>query len=213
MINVSAAGGRIETREDLGSGDAARFAYWEMQEKIAEKEERAWIRRAREIVKRYRDERPQASLGTRFNILWSNVQTLAPTLYARTPKPDVERRFHDQDPVGRLAAIMLERCLAYALDAFNFDAVMRAVVEDRCCPVAAWRGCCMCRTSRNARLTMKASDSEQQTMADRLFERALIRSLACVLSHLIPSCVRCRPISARLSTRRSGRSTCLGGLS
>ncbi len=134
MTDLTAAGGRIETRADLGSGDAARFAYWEMQEKIAEKEERVWIRRAREIVKRYRDERPQASLGTRFNILWSNVQTLAPTLYARTPKPDVERRFHDQDPVGRLAAILLERCLAYALDAFNFDAVMRAVVEDRLLP-------------------------------------------------------------------------------
>jgi hypothetical protein len=135
MIDAITAGGRIETRDDLGSGDAARFAYWEMQERIAEKEERAWIKRARDIVKRYRDERPQAGQNTsRFNILWSNVQTLQPTLYARTPKPDVERRFRDQDPVGRLAAMLLERCLAYAIDAFNFDAVMRAVVEDRLLP-------------------------------------------------------------------------------
>ena len=62
------------------------------------------------------------------------MQTLQPTLYARTPKPDVERRFRDQDPVSRLAATLLERCLAYAVDAFNFDAVMRAVVEDRLLP-------------------------------------------------------------------------------
>jgi hypothetical protein len=135
MIDASASTDRIETLDDLGSGDAARFAYWEMQEKIAEKEERAWIKRARDIVKRYRDERPQAAqTASRFNILWSNVQTLQPTLYARTPKPDVERRFRDEDPVGRLAALLLERSLAYAIDAVNFDAVMRAVVEDRLLP-------------------------------------------------------------------------------
>src|SRR5262249_42971061 len=135
MIDITAAGDRIESLDDLGNDEAATFAYWEMQEKIAEKEERAWIKRAREIVKRYRDERPQTSQSmTRFNILWSNVQTLLPTLYARTPKPDVERRFRDQDPAGRLAAVLLERCLANAVDAFNFDAVMRAVVQDRLLP-------------------------------------------------------------------------------
>jgi hypothetical protein len=135
MIDVTASGDRIETRDDLGLGEAAKFAYWEMQERLAEKEERAWIKRAREIVKRYRDERPQAGQGaTRFNILWSNVQTLQPTLYGRTPKPDVERRFRDQDPIGRLAATLIERCLSYAIDACNFDALMRAVVEDRLLP-------------------------------------------------------------------------------
>jgi len=135
MVDVAAMGDRIETAGDLGAGDAAMFAYWEIQERIAEKEERPWIKRAREIVKRYRDERPQGGPRTsRFNILWSNVQTLQPTLYSRTPRPDVERRFHDQDPAGRLAAILIERCLAYAADAVDFDAIMRAVVEDRLLP-------------------------------------------------------------------------------
>src|ERR1700730_4483894 len=131
MIEASASGDCIETLDDLGSGDAARFAYWEMQERIAEKEERAWIKRARDIIKRYRDERPQAAQNSsRFNILWSNVQTLQPTLYARTPKPDVERRFRDQDLAGRLSALLVERCLAYTIDSFAFYTVMRAVVED-----------------------------------------------------------------------------------
>ena len=135
MVDVAAIGDRIEAPDDLGTGEAATFASWEIQERIAEKEERPWIRRAREIVKRYRDERPQGGpRTTRFNILWSNVQTLQPTLYARTPRPDVERRFHDQDSTGRLAAILIERCLAYAVDASDFDAVMRAVVEDRLLP-------------------------------------------------------------------------------
>ena len=135
MVDVAAMGDRIETADDLGAGDAATFAYWEIQERIAEKEERPWIKRAREIVKRYRDERPQGGPRTsRFNILWSNVQTLQPTLYSRTPRPDVERRFHDQDPTGRLAAILIERCLTYAVDAVDFDAIMRGVVEDRLLP-------------------------------------------------------------------------------
>jgi hypothetical protein len=135
MVDVAAMGDCIETADDLGAGEAATFAYWEIQERVAEKEERPWIKRAREIVKRYRDERPQGGPRTsRFNILWSNVQTLQPTLYSRTPRPDVERRFHDQDPTGRLAAILIERCLTYAVDAVDFDAIMRAVVEDRLLP-------------------------------------------------------------------------------
>jgi hypothetical protein len=42
--------------------------------------------------------------GARFNILWSNVQTLLPALFAKSPKPVVERRYLDRDDVGRTAA-------------------------------------------------------------------------------------------------------------
>src|SRR6185437_10415748 len=132
MVDASSIGERIETREDLGDGDQAIFAYWNTQEAIAEKEERKWIKQARKIVKRYRDERGDAEqTSNRFNILWSNVQTLIPTLYGRTPKPDVERRVRDADPVARLSSTLLERCLSYSVDAFDFDDVMESIVEDR----------------------------------------------------------------------------------
>jgi hypothetical protein len=141
MADPTNSGQRIETVDDLGSGDAQTFAYWETQEKIAEKEERAWIKRAREIVKRYRDERASDSKNdnrsvSRFNILWSNVQTLKPTLYARTPKPDVQRRFRDQDDTGRLASLLIERCLSYFCDPQHseYDRAMVAAVEDRLLP-------------------------------------------------------------------------------
>lgn len=138
MVDVVAAsaGERIEIKEDLGTGDQAVFAYWMAQEEIAEKEEHNWAKRAREIVKRYRDEdRSGATDNThRFNILWSNIQTLKPTLYARTPKPDVDRRFKDQAPVARFASQLLERCLNYSTSAFDFDTMMKAVVEDRLLP-------------------------------------------------------------------------------
>src|ERR1700735_962660 len=100
MVDVTDVGDRIDTREDLGpeNDDAAIYAYWMGQEKVAEKDERKWIKQAREIVKRYRDERPESSQSShRFNVLWSNVETLKPTLYGRMPKADVRRTFDDDD--------------------------------------------------------------------------------------------------------------------
>jgi hypothetical protein len=141
MVDPTATAERIETRDDLDPGEVGVFEYWQGQEDIAEKDERKWIKKSREIIKRYRDERPDAANAqnrSRFNILWSNVQTLLPTLYGRTPKPDVVRRFLDADPTARMAATLLERCLAYSIDAASdeadFDAVMESVVEDRLLP-------------------------------------------------------------------------------
>jgi hypothetical protein len=131
---VQGQSGTIDSRKDLGTGDEAIFAYWMGQEKIAEKEELNWYKKARKIIKRYRDERPESNRDTKFNILWSNVQTLLPTLYARTPKADVERRFLDEDPTGRLASILLERSITYSADHFDFDAMMLAVTQDRLLP-------------------------------------------------------------------------------
>ncbi|HET8688998.1 MAG TPA: hypothetical protein VFM18_20500, partial [Methanosarcina sp.] len=83
---------------------------------------------------RYRDE-PQNSRGynlAKFNILWSNVQTAIPAVYSRLPQPDVSRRFKDNDPVGRVAALLLERALAYEIDHYpDYRASMEQCVQDR----------------------------------------------------------------------------------
>ena len=126
---------RIESLDDLDPGEKGVFEYWAAQDRIAEKEEGQWPKRSRRIVARYRDERPESIANVhRFNILWSNVQTLLPTLYARTPKPDVQRRFKDQDDVGRLASMLLERSIAYSLENGHFDAAMLCAVMDRLLP-------------------------------------------------------------------------------
>lgn len=130
----------IEKASDFGKKPEDQVAYWLAQDRIAEKKERAWVKKARKIVARYRDERPaNATDSHRYNVLWSNVQTLKPALYARTPKPDVERRFKDQDPVGRTASIILERALANAMDGCQFDVQMRAALDDLLLP---GRGVC-----------------------------------------------------------------------
>jgi len=130
------SGFQAETYKDFGDGDEALWSYWMGQDKIAEKEEDKWRRRGDRVIQRYRDERPDGPSRAvhKFNILWSNVQTLAPVLYARTPKPVVQRRFLDKDPVGRLASTLLERAIAYSLDRSDFDSVMNPVVLDRLLP-------------------------------------------------------------------------------
>src|ERR1035437_178078 len=88
-----------------------------------EKRADQFMKRGKKIVKRYKDERGVRDTKTpRYNILWSNVQTLKPALYSRTPKPDIERRFRDQDDVGRVVSTILERSISYFVNE-QFDSV------------------------------------------------------------------------------------------
>ena len=93
-----------------------------------------WEGRTTKIVKRYRDDnRSQNTNETaKFNILWSNVQTLIPAVYARLPKASVNRRYGDNDPVGRVASQLIERALDFEIEHYSdFRSAMRNAVEDR----------------------------------------------------------------------------------
>lgn len=110
-------------------------AFWTDQITIYEKEFGKWEKRATKIVKRYKDERNDSQNSkARFNILWSNVQTLQPALYAKNPVPNVDRRFEDDDKVGTTAARVLERAVTYFVDSDLFGNVMSQCVLDRLLP-------------------------------------------------------------------------------
>lgn len=97
-----------------------------------EREFSKWQRRAEKIIERYRDEKRGTNATARFNILWSNVQTLVPATYARVPKADCSRRFGDNDPVGRVAALLLERGLNFEIDHYeDFRQTLKQDVYDR----------------------------------------------------------------------------------
>lgn len=117
----------------------AKAGLWKKRIDAAGKVFEKWEARSEKIIKRYRDEREGGGATgdkrRRFNILWSNVQTLTPALYGRAAKPEVSRRFKDQDPVGRTAATMLERALEYEVEQYpDFADAMRNSVEDRLLP-------------------------------------------------------------------------------
>lgn len=111
-------------------------ASWLNELRLAKKEDDRWVKRGKKIVKRYRDDRSSSYDGNkRYNILWSNIQTMMPALYGKTPRAQVERRWKDQDPVGRTAAIILERALQYEIDHYgDYENATRAAVLDRLLP-------------------------------------------------------------------------------
>lgn len=92
-----------------------------------------WEARADRIVKKYKDDsRYDRNPNARFNILWSNVQTIQPAIFARLPRPDVSRRFRDNDPIGRVASMMLERALEFELEHYgDYKSAMNNSVLDR----------------------------------------------------------------------------------
>jgi hypothetical protein len=92
-----------------------------------------WEGRSDKINKRYRDDsRSRNNPQAKFNILWSNVQTITPAVFARLPRPDVSRRFRDNDPIGRVASMMLERALEYEIEHYgDYASAMKQAVQDR----------------------------------------------------------------------------------
>ena len=101
-----------------------------------QEEYKKWTERGEKIVKRYRDERKDAEQAdARFNILWSNVQTLKPAIYAKPPNPDISRRFDDKNDAGRVAAMILERVLDFEIKEYpDFHDTLSCVVDDRLLP-------------------------------------------------------------------------------
>lgn len=133
-----------EGDDDASASDKALADRWKAELQTASKAKayKRWIKKGEKIIKRYRDERqaddsaidsdePQ---GSKFNILWSNVQTLQPALFAKPPKVVVERRYLDRDPTGRVASTIMERAISYEMESAGLDATIRRVVLDRLLP-------------------------------------------------------------------------------
>jgi hypothetical protein len=114
---------------------AGKYRRWIVEIEQSEQWCNDWYETAQRCLRRYRDERKNASSSDdgerRINIFWSNVSTLQPALYARRAKPVVERRFKDADPIGRTAAEVLERAVTFATDSDQFDEVIKQARDDR----------------------------------------------------------------------------------
>lgn len=115
--------------------DAKFVQYWLDQLDGYRQEFKRWEKRGERIIKRYRDERQEKSDGspdfsTKFNALWSNVQTLQPAVYAKAPQPVIERRYLDKDPMARFASMTLERSLEVTIEQCGYHpSVQKAVLD------------------------------------------------------------------------------------
>lgn len=114
---------------------SSKVAFWVGQIDTYEQQFQPWEKRSKEIIKRYKDERKDAARNkARFNILWSNVQTLHPAIYATPPNPNIDRRFDTDDDLGRYAALVLERSVSYFVKNDVFHKVMKQTTLDRLLP-------------------------------------------------------------------------------
>lgn len=105
---------------------------WQKELESCRKERKPWNDTAVKALKRYRDERGDAYKSARlYNIYFSNTDVKMSALYARTPKPDIKRRFDDsQDDIARVAGLLLQRNLEYELDCSGFDGMFKQVLFD-----------------------------------------------------------------------------------
>ncbi len=122
----------IDGPEDFGDDARAVVSRWISELELSEKAQRPWIERGRRIVRRYVDDRAEANdvRRRRFALLWANIQTLAPAVYARTPTAVVSRRWKDADAVARTASEVVERALNFSLDAADFADMMTALRDE-----------------------------------------------------------------------------------
>ena len=118
MAKVSEVTSEVQTYLDMFSQYDKEFAKWEG--------------RVEKILKRYRDDRTTTTAQSHYNILWANVQTLKAATFSRMPRPDVSRRFKDNDPVARVASMLLERALDFEIThSEDFQHSLTACVYDR----------------------------------------------------------------------------------
>lgn len=65
-----------------------------------------------------------------FQLLWSTMQVIGPSIYARAPVPVVVPKFKDRDLVKGTASELLERCSVVNFDLNDIDGVMKLVRDD-----------------------------------------------------------------------------------
>jgi len=109
---------------------------WNAQLESARKREKNFRKEGCRITAIYEAEKKEEF---QFNILYSNTETLAPALYNNVPRPVVDRRFKDKDPLGRMASMTTKRALEYLIDSndqdySNFDDMMKSAVLEALVP-------------------------------------------------------------------------------
>jgi hypothetical protein len=107
----------------------ARTWLAEIEAAEKEKDRQRWLKRCQAIQRIYKEQQEatdptESRRSKRYALLWSNIQTLAPAVYSRTPTAVVTRRFKDADPVGRVCSEILERALNFSLEEADFASAM-----------------------------------------------------------------------------------------
>lgn len=120
--------------------------YWLNEIAAAKKRDKQFFKDGQDILDIYdsnKDHSDASDGRVPFNILFSNTETMFPALYSATPRPVVQRRFKDDDPLGKAAAEAGKRMLEFLIDTNvegyeTFDDVMQNANLDGLLPGRAF---------------------------------------------------------------------------
>ncbi len=102
--------------DEKGKNRTEEIGIWLEEIKTAKKREKSFLEGGKEIVEIY-----EAEKNSPFNILYSNTETLLPALFSETPRPVIQRRFHDADPLAKVVSEASQRMLEYLCDTDDED--------------------------------------------------------------------------------------------
>lgn len=144
QVSASSAESSIESLKEFEQEDTnsqrRTVKRWLVEWELSKKSHAEFHKNGKKLVELYKDktdtvgEFELSQAHVKYNIFWSTIQTVRPALYSRTPKPIVERRVKEDDPIARQASMLIERVVRYYLQSYDFDSVMEAVVEDYLIP-------------------------------------------------------------------------------
>jgi len=119
---------------------AEKQNYWTQELESSRQEHKNFINDGNKCVERYASRAtssagPDTSAGrgsqSDYNLFFANTDIKLSALYARTPQPDIKRRFDDQDDeVSRVAGLLLERNICFELDTTGFDQSFKQTLFD-----------------------------------------------------------------------------------
>lgn len=127
----------MKKADSSGPGEpATEVRHWLGEIASAKKRENDYRKDGKEVIDIYSGKCPDK---IPFNILFSNVETLLPALFSQTPRPVVQRRFKDEDPLGKAASMAAQRMLEFLCDTNvegyeTFDQAMRYATLDGLLP-------------------------------------------------------------------------------
>lgn len=123
-----------KTDEKEATPSPGSSSFWQAQIELAEKQHKPFWDDGEAYEARYkcdRDSVQKAQRGKKFNIIYSNTETMRSAYYARAPKPDVRQRWTTgPDKLSRTAADMIERALSFSIDTTAHEKVFKAGVKD-----------------------------------------------------------------------------------
>ena len=120
---------QVENKEDLthSKGDAGLVEIWTKEIENADRYEKKWRDEADANFTIYNNESQRED---RYNVFWSNTQTLRPLLFSRLPKTNITQRFLDSNETNRVASEMMERSIDLYLKDSDAETVISKCRDD-----------------------------------------------------------------------------------